>query len=443
MATYRVSEAGSNTSPYDTWAKAATTLATALTAATASGDVILIDKDHTGDNALGLNTTYTFGNHIAIICVDKDSSDAIAEMGTAAWIGNSSTSYMLSLAGAYKVFMHGLTFRCGGTGSTGRIVVASSGDGVHYALSSCYLWNGSSNSGALMVIGADSTINQYVQLKSCTLRFGHTGQGCQVYAGVRMAGCSVSTSGSAPTTLFPVTSRSGYFSAEACDFSYITGTLVGAQSLQTFVFQFENCRLGSGVTVLATQTPANLSSGHVWLYNCAYGDQHYHIGHYNAMGSTVVDTGIYANDGALYDGANHCSWKIVTSANCSFYTPYVSPWFSAYHSGTSAITPYVEILRDGLSTPYQNDEVWGEFSYQGTSGSPLGVLVDDRMTLLGTPADQDAGVGTSGWNTGAWSGKLAATASITPAEIGHLMARICVGEPSITVYVDPTIRGRS
>jgi hypothetical protein len=30
--------------------------------------------------------------------------------------------------------------------------------------------------------------------------------------------------------------------------------------------------------------------------------------------------------------------------------------------------------------------------------------------------------------------------SITPAEVGHIQARIVVGEPSITVYADPQIR---
>jgi hypothetical protein len=29
------------------------------------------------------------------------------------------------------------------------------------------------------------------------------------------------------------------------------------------------------------------------------------------------------------------------------------------------------------------------------------------------------------------------------AEIGHIRGRVCVGEPSITVYVDPQIRGLS
>ena len=67
------------------------------------------------------------------------------------------------------------------------------------------------------------------------------------------------------------------------------------------------------------------------------------------------------------------------------------------------------------------------------------------MTLLGTPADQaesiKSGADWTGENAAAWFGKLDSGAAITPAEIGHIRARVCVGEPSITVYVDPQIRG--
>jgi hypothetical protein len=234
---------------------------------------------------------------------------------------------------------------------------------------------------------------------------------------------------------------------EGCDLSNYANTLFGNNDQSTGIFHLVNCKLGSGVTVAAFTSPLNKSGNQIYLYNCANGDTHYAMEHYNALGQTTVDTGIYANDGAVYNGTNRCSWKIVTTANCSYYSPYQSPWIDCYHSGTSAITPSLEILRSGNATAYQNDEVWSEFSYQGTSGSPLAIIVDDAMALLGTPADQTTGaLDASGWeaeNGTSWFGKLNPTAAITPAEIGHLRARVCVGEPSVTVYVDPTIRGRS
>jgi hypothetical protein len=183
----------------------------------------------------------------------------------------------------------------------------------------------------------------------------------------------------------------------------------------------------------------------VTAFNCDAGDNHYAMYHGDAFGETTVSTTVYANTGASYDGTNKASWKIVTTANCNYYYPYVSPWMDVYHSGTSAISPYLEILRSGSTTKYQNDEVWGEFSYQGTSGSTKATIVSDRMVPLGTAADQTA----SSLGASNWTGEDATnnaymkleSGSITPAEIGHLRARVCVGEPSITVYVDPLIRG--
>lgn len=209
---------------------------------------------------------------------------------------------------------------------------------------------------------------------------------------------------------------------------------------------FINCELGAGVTPLATQTPATLGAGECWLYNCASGDTHYHIAHYNAFGSTTVDTGIYSNDGATPDGGTtRTTWKVSGTSAASYYTPYISPWIDRYHSGTSAITPYLECLRNNSSgAVYTDDQVWSEWSYQGTSGYTLSTIVSDRMALAGTPADQTA----SSKTASDWTGetgtpglfKLQPTSAITPAEIGHLRARVCVGG-AYTVYVDPQIRG--
>jgi hypothetical protein len=161
----------------------------------------------------------------------------------------------------------------------------------------------------------------------------------------------------------------------------------------------------------------------------------------DAFGSTVATIAYFADDGAKYDGTNGVSWLITTTANCSYYTPYVSPWIDKYHDGTSAITPYLEILRNISSEAFDNNEVWGEFSYQGTTGSTQATIVNDRMALLGTPAPQDNGAATwTGQDENFWVGELAPASAITPAEIGHLRARVVVGAPNTTVYVDPTIR---
>lgn len=444
MTAYYVTSDGNNSDGL-TWAKAFTTFAGAVSAATASGDIIYVDQGFT--DTLAADTTYTFLNHVNVICSNDKANEPpqiLGSMGTSNWIGHTSTGYAITITGGYKVFFYGLTFR-NASGSYKSIIIGGS-DNAHFEFENCYFWAGNTNSIFSIIIGTTSSLsNSYNKFNKCIFRFGHINHRFSANNLVEFTNCSVSVDGVAPGGLFKDTSRATYIQCLNCDFSVVTGSLIGDYFSTSPVFVFANCKLGSGFVAFDAQSVTNKSSGSVTLFNCASGDQHYQLGHFDSFGSTIVDTGIYANDGAQYDGTNRCSLKITTTANCNYYTPYVSPWIDCYHTGTSAITPYLEILRDGSTTAYQNDEVWGEFSYQGTSGSPLGITVDDRRGLLASAADQDAGVGTSGWtgDTGGWSGKLSPTVSITPAEIGHLRARVCVGEPSVTVFVDPTIRGRS
>src|SRR5512139_2589116 len=71
MANVYVKASGSGTSPYDTWAKAATTLKVATDFASA-GDVIYA---HQESETITVDTTYTLASGVKIIC----SNDAVNE----------------------------------------------------------------------------------------------------------------------------------------------------------------------------------------------------------------------------------------------------------------------------------------------------------------------------------------------------------------------------
>lgn len=446
MATYFVASGGSNTSPYDTWAKASTSLATALAAASTNGDIVVIQYDGvpSTDAEIAADTTYTTTADILLTSGSNDGGSAWTPtaMGTANWIGNSTTNRGVIINGSFRVMIFGLTLRVSGSTTFDSITIGSIES--HYEVEECYLWIGNTNISCRIQLGSAAT-NSYVKLKNCTLRFGNTSQFLVQRGRLLIEGGSISSAGSSPTTLFQDgTDAAGIVEVVGCDLSVITGTLVGNYSTTPHTFTFRQCKLGSGVTVLASQTPSSLGTADVWTFDCSSGDQHYQIGYYNAFGSMLVDTGIYANDNPTYDGTNKCSWKIVTTSACALTRPFVSPWITKYHSGTSAITPYFEILRDGSTTAFQDDQVWGEWAYKGTTGSTIASMVNDRRNLSASATDQAAGVGLSGWTgeaASAWSGKLAPASTITPAEIGDLSARVCVGAASTTVYVDPQIKG--
>jgi hypothetical protein len=403
-----------------------------VSAATASGDVILVH--YTSQLNLAADTTYTFTNHVSVISVDKDASDAPTAMGTGGWIGHSATAYSIIIAGAYKLFFYGITLRIGGSATKG--ITLSGSDGTSAVYESCYLWLGSATGGTLIVGSGASAYNYFAELINTTVRFGATAQSLSVKGRLSWLGGDVASAGSSPTTL--LTTGNGCQNAiiRGADLSHCgANTLVGSAASGPFTATFDRCKLGASYVAMASQSPANLSSAEVYILDCSSGDTNGLYAYHNALGSMVSDPDIYYTSGAAGQ-----SWKIVTTANAAYHSPFCTPWISEYHSGTSAITPRLEILRDGSTTAFNDDEVWSEWAAKVTASSTRASLYSDRRGLTASAAAQANGAGTGSW-TGeggtAWSGKADSGASLTPAEAGDISGRVCVGAASTTVYVNP------
>lgn len=448
MATIFCASGGSATAPYDTWAKAATSLQTALTAA-AAGDVVVIQYNAVpaGDAEVAADTTYTFAAHCSLVSASNDGGSAytLTAMGTANWIGNSTTNRFIRFAGAdLRCLIWGLTLRIAGT--TGDSLALATSAGQHLEAYNCYLWQGNTaSSGSGSSISLSTVQTAYAKTVDCTFRFGATTQVIDNYGTCEIIGGSIAVAGSIPTTLFSASTDNAQVIVNGMDLSNITGTLVGNHS-QPAVYIFDRCSLGSGVTVLATQTSnPTKASASVYVFDCANGDVHGFFGYYDALGQVTTDTTIYKTT----NSTGNRSWKIVTSANASYRTPFVTPQIDVNHTGTSAITPYLEILRDGSTTAYTDAEVWAHISAKVTASSTKATFYEDKQALAsflaGTAGtNQAAGAGLAEWTgeaASAWSGKIDSGTSLTPAESGPLTVRVMVAAASATVYVDPEIRG--
>jgi hypothetical protein len=449
FATPETSTTTSNTAVFtcryiDDWTNAGMYFAQGIQAASAAGDILMVH--YTFIDLLDADTTYTIAASIDIICVDKDSSDALTTQGTSYYIGHdTSNRSILFTSTGRKVYIYGLTFRVS-SASASDVVQFNGGSGNQYLIEKCYIYLQGANSHSLS-IGTNTENNDYAELIDCTVNFNNAGQriyigDCRTIFRNLTLVCNFQ-----PTYVFAFYEQGPTCTVEASNLSAATGTLVSEPAQGYHAIEFINCKLGTTTIISGWTTITNNSSGDVYLYNCSTSDTHYHIAHYNGCGSTVCDTNIYAND-HICDTA--LSWKIVTYAPASYVSPYKSPWIPVYNDDVStSITPYIEILRDKTVTPtvadYKNDEVWGEFSVQDTSGYPLAVITNDcKANKYAANADQDDGVGLAGW-TGegayAWSGKLVAPAAVTPNEVGHVMARVVVALASTTLYVDPQVRG--
>lgn len=445
MTDYYVNSARANdTGNGLTWAAAKKTFGAVVTAASGAGDRIFIVNTH--NEAITTSATYTFAgtltNPTIVICTSDTANEPPQSKTTGAIVGASAYSAAgVSITLNGKAYIYGVEFDTNSGGGSGGIA-ASVVDDSHLHLDHCTLKVVNTNGNGSIAFG-DNVGNISITTIACTFIFGdQAAQGFALGGGIvwNDYGSTISKTTTALTTLIEAMYRGARVVWEGTNWSDMTGTLcTGASEFAASVVLI-NCRNGSDALLGTSSGPGHTE---IWAYNCATGDTHYSLAHYNYWGNTtVVATPYFTTGGALYDGTNHVTWK-VTGTNATEATPYCSPWIDKYQVAAT-VSPYLEILRNNESTTnaFKDDKVWGEFSYQGSSGYTNSTIVTDRnANWWYTNADQAAGAGLGSW-TGefgnCWSGKLEG-GSIVVYELGHLRARVCVAG-AYTVYVDPTIR---
>ena len=225
---------------------------------------------------------------------------------------------------------------------------------------------------------------------------------------------------------------------EASDLSGVAFTnLLDWSAEAPGLFTIRNTKLPANINVVTGTNPGP-GGIRVKMHNCDSGDTNYRFAEHSYEGSVVNETTIVRTSGAS-DGTTPISWKMVSSANSKFWYPLVSPEIAIWNDTVgSAKTATIEIVNDG--TTFQDDEIWLEVEYLGTSGFPKGTKLSDRMTnILATPANQAAS--TVAWTTTGLTTPVKQKLSVTftPQEKGYIQARVMLAELSKTVYIDPLI----
>lgn len=451
MATYFVSSSGSNTAPYDTWAKAATLLETALAAATSAGDIVVIQRDAvpSADKELAADKTWTVAAPISVVSASNDGGSAYTPGSMTDWLGNSTANRGIIVTGGHAVYFYGLRFLVSGT-STDDMVFATAA-GADYTFESCKFVITNNSSGADLQFGSNSASTEnYLHLIGCEFRFGHSSQGIVVGVGMLLLEACYIAMGAAVTSLFE-TIAAAKVRMVGCSFGFAATNLCGVMTSGSLLLVAEQSWIPSSVALPQT-TYNNRSQLEVFLSDCSNGDVHYQFMYFNNLGELSVATGgsepYITADGAAVDTVpTRVTWKIVTSSNASFANPFRTPWISRYNEALSALTPHLEALRKGSSTAFKESELWSEWSYKSGPTIPtVAVDMSDRGGAVASTTNQaSSSLGAGDWTNEHASlnvyHKLAPASSITPLNVGDLSARVCVGAPSVTVYVDPQIRG--
>lgn len=426
------------------WTNAYTTLAAALAAST-SADLILVAHDHAATQTTAKTLTFPTSPGMVAICVDRGTG-ALATTGQEA-IGAGSVAFNIN----GNAYVYGIEF-FGATNnsSSATIGINNNATASTFTFEACKFRLRTANASTQIIIGVSgnsSSVNLATEFRGCEFGFAATGQTIQLRSGRhRFIEPALYTSGTAPTSLFSSNSNTyADVQVEGGDLSGLAWTnLISPSTSGRVGMTFSRTKLRASYTAINAST-ASPQVCEVLLLDCANGDVHTDFAYANCLGTLVSDTGIKTSAGSPDPGA---SWKIVTTANASFGNPFIGPWIDRYNDTLSAITPRIEILRDGSTTAFTDAQVWGEFTAKVTTGSVGATLYSDRQALgdyaAGTAASsQAAGAGLSSW-TGesgtAWSGKVETTASITPAEVGAVRGRVVVAAASATVYVEPVVR---
>jgi hypothetical protein len=341
----------------------------------------------------------------------------------ASGVGQSSASNLVLTATNTLLFCENCVFKIANTSAVNSVL----------QISGAVLWNN------CQVSFGTATVNaQYIDMANCNFTWQNTGP-------VLASGSSV------PGGLFGnfASGRCSNVTLEALDLSQInTGIFGAAAAAMVGNFVLKDCKLHPSVTVVTSGFFFN-SGQTVHLIRCDSGAAGYKSARYNYEGTETTESSITRVGGARDPTGQAQSRKIVTNNYLSGTVPqWVRPFraepYAIWNPTVGAdvtVTVYGTINAGALPN---NDDIWMDVEYFGSSSSPVGTIVNTtKANLLAA----NAAVASDGstWNGGGSGAgwlpfKLTKTlSSPQPGMAGYIHVRPRAAKPSMTFYLDPQI----
>ena len=391
--------------------------------AIAAGDTYYVSHDHAESQAslMTLTNPGSASSPSRILCVNRAGSvpPVSADLATTATLtttGNNNINM-----GSGVAYYDGLSFICGGTGASSLTASATS----HYE--NCkFKLSGATGSMSFATTGIR------FRLINTTLEFSNVANSVLTLGPVEWRDTPSAIVGTVPTTLFTSTDRGTNIVCEGVDLSAAgSGKTLVSSTLGGFI-RFKDCKLGASVVVATT--PASQGVG-VDLIRCDSGATNYRTERYAFAGTLTTETTIVRSDGAS-DGTTPISWKIVTTANPEWFSPFEAYPISVWNETTgSPLTVTVEGVWGGGAVPL-NDEIWMDVEYLGDALSPQGSFATTtKADILATGTNTTASSETWGGSTTPF--KLAV--SVTPQMKGPITVYVRAAKVSSIFYIDPKI----
>jgi hypothetical protein len=424
MAQRHIASTGSNTSPYDTWAKAATTAETAITGS-AAGDDFLFDKAHSqSGGAVVLTFPGTISNPNRVLCGTPDTVSGLVDIATGAVVTGTTS---VTVNGCVKV--HALKLVCSNN-SANEMLLGSAIGSVQEWTDCTFQLSGTSNSSTVRSGNNTAGEGSMVRLVRPIFQFAVNGQRYE-YAG-RAFIINETRPTSTPTQLVAPYSngKGGWLTAIACDYTACGNSFnFFGDGQGGNVGEFFHPTVPSAWAGLVETTANSCPGFSARVYNLLKsGGATLRVRTRTVSGDIEDETTIVASGGVAADSVGSYSLKFIGTSSVSPRLARVySDWMSSAVNSTTGATVNLwgHFIHNGANV--KDDEfgievLWPDGTWQTSEQTaPLTAATDLASSSItwssspsGTPVKQKAGVSRSPTKAGpiAWRYWLAANRTI-------------------------------
>jgi hypothetical protein len=414
----------------------------------AAGNTIYVGDNHAESQttAITIGPTLTATTISRVICHNHSGSypPASTDLRTTATISTTAAVNINISHNTGSMYFYGIAFKAGVGVSAGVASIFLSTinaltyfDACSLQLASTFtstsaIWFGNTNNVVYYILNNTTMFfgatQDRIDLSQCILVWQNTGQ--------------ILASGSAvPTTLF-FSSNNGQQPTvilEALDLSQINTTITNSVPWVMGAITIKDCKLNASVIIGTTALGQT-----VQLVRCDSGATGYKSARYTYDGTETTETSITRVGGAADPTGQAQSRKIVTTANSQWLRPFKAEPYAIWNPRTAANVTVTVCGTINAGALPNNDDIWLEVEYLGSSASPLGTIISTtKSNLLASNAAvaSDSSTWNGGGSGAGWSPfKLVATLSAPqPGMAGYIHVRIRTAKPSTTYYLDPQV----
>lgn len=390
-----------------------------------AGDTFWMADNHAETRAAALTLTSpgTAANPCYIYCVDHTVASPTAADIVSVPTGSITTTGNSGLVFNGIGYYQGIIFSCG----SGAVAALINVNSIETLFKTCSLRKlGTTGTASAITLNCNWCVldNTSVQFGATADRLNFVGNGLWKNTPNAVLGATF------PATLISDTAAAAWL-VDGVDISALAAGQTICLPGSNCKLQFTRLKLGAGA-VLAT-TPAVPGSSASFV-QCDSGATNYTQALSNYQGTLTQETTIVRSGGAS-DGTTPLSWKLVSTANSKWISPFESFPIPIWNDTVgSSVTATVEIVAAGA---LNNDDAWLVIEYMGSTLTPQGSFASNtKANNLATGTALPTSTATWASSPG-FPQKLVVT--FTPQMKGYIFAYVYLAKLSQTLYADPLV----